>query len=177
MVLDTFASRVASSVLDGSPLLGLPHNAQESSSLSLENQPQELLTLEREIRDRISWTPTHRPLVFAKEPAPDTVFEDPSLAPDYVPNVGLYALDPSHPYNVAFIENESRLFEIRVQLEQSMAPQETCEKLSDQVDVGQQRMMEHKRNEWDRQRLKSNAVANGLVVVDTGEKHGSSHPS
>lgn len=169
--LDRFATRVASSVLEGASLLRLPHNAQESSPLSLETLPQELLTLEQEIRDRASWTPTRRPLAFAGGLIPDTVFENPLLAPDYVPNAGSCALLPSHPYNVAFIENESRLYEIRVQLEQSRTAQETREQLSDQVDIGLRRMMEHKKDEWDRQRFKGRATASGLVVVDTGEKH------
>lgn len=168
--LNRFATHVASSVLEGSSLLELPYHAQNSSSLRLESLPRELFTLEQEIRDRISWTPTHRPLVFVRDPVPDTTFENPSSAPDYIPNAGLCALDPSHSYNVAFIENESRLFEIRARLEQLRTHQEICEELSNQVDIGQQRMMEHKGNEWDRQRLKSKAVARGLNVVDTGEK-------
>lgn len=167
--LNRFAAHVASSVLEGPSLLGLQYNAQGTSPLSLESQPQELLTLEREIRDRIFWTPTHRPLVFAKDPVPDTPFENPLLAPDYVPNAGSCALDPSHPHNVAFLENESRLFEIHAQLEELKTPQETYEELSDQVNIGQQRMMGHKEKEWDRQRLKSKAMEIGLVVVDTGE--------
>lgn len=168
--LDRFATRVASSVLEGSSPAGLPYHAQESSWLYLETQPQELLTLEQEIRDRISWTPTLRPLVFVTDPVPNATFENPLLTPDYVPNAGLYALDPSHPNNVFFIENESRLFEICARLEQLGTPQETCEELSDQVDIGQQRVMEHKGNEWNRRRLRSKAIASGLVVVDTGEK-------
>ncbi|KAF9793084.1 hypothetical protein BJ322DRAFT_1016689 [Thelephora terrestris] len=166
--LNRFATCVASSVLEGSSLLGLPYSAQGSSEFRVETQPQELLTLEREIRDRISWTPTRRPLVFVKDPAPDTVFENPLSAPQYILNAGICALDPSHPYNVAFIENESRLFEIRSHLEQSRIPQETCDELSDRVDIGQQRMMEHKGDEWNRQKLKGEAVARGLCVVDTG---------
>ena len=167
--LDKFATHVASSVLEASSLLRLPHNARESSPLHLETLPQELLTLEQELRDRVSWTPTRRPLVFVGGPLPNTMFENPLLAPDYVPNAGPCALLPSHPYNIGFIENESRLYEIRVQLEQLRTAQEICERLSDQVDVGLRRMMEHKRDEWDRQRLKSRATASGFVVVDTGE--------
>jgi hypothetical protein len=157
--------------LEESSPLRQPYNPQESSSLRLETQPRELLTLEQEIRDRISWTPTNKPLAFVKDPVPDITFGNPLLAPSYIPNGGLCALDPSHPYNVAFIENESRLFEIRMQLGQLRTPQEMCEELSNQVDIGQQRMMEHKGNEWNRQRLKSKAVASGLVVVNTGEKN------
>ena len=168
--LDKFSTRVASSVLGEPSLLGLPSNAQELSSLFLKFQSQELFTLEKEIRDRVSWTPTRRPLVFAKDLIPDTAYENPLLSPDYLPNAGICTLDTSHPHNTAFIENESRLFEIRMRLEQLKTPRDTCEELSDQVSIGQQRMMEHKGDEWDRQRLKSKAAASGLVVVDTGEK-------
>ena len=173
--LNKFSTHIASSILEGSYPLGLPHNVRESSPLGLETQPQELLTLEQEIRDRISWSPTRRPLVFANSPIPDTMFENPLLSPDYVPNAGTCALLPSHPYNLSFIENENRLYEIRVQLERFRTAQETCEQLSDHVNVGLQRMMEHKKDEWDRQGLKSRAIASGLVVVNTGKEQASVH--
>ena len=69
--LDDFATRVASTILDKNSHLGLScgvGNSSIFSPLSMEMLPQELLTIEAEVRGRITWAPTNRTLVFHSNP-------------------------------------------------------------------------------------------------------------
>lgn len=171
--LDRFAHHVASSILDEPPGLGLTYPSNQFFSLSplqTATLPGEVITLEGEIRDRISWTATSRPLIFATDPVPDLDFENPLNSRHYIPNNGPYTLHPLNPNNIAFIENESRLYEIIENLKTDTPPveREILEDLDDMVTTGLHRMMEHKRSEWERQRWKTRAIAQGYVVVDTG---------
>ena len=138
------------------------------SPLSVEVQPQELLTFEREVRGCTTWTPTSWALVFAADPVLDQDFEDPLSVPNYTPNNGPHALNTSHQRNLAFIENENRLFEISLHLNSLTHHREQCETLTDMVVSGLQEMMRHKRREWDRQRRATTATHDGFVVVHTG---------
>ena len=172
--LDRFARHIASSILDDtSGPGGLPHDHGVSASVSALQSatlPGELITIEGEIRDRVSWTPTKRPLVFAIDPVPNLDFDSPLASADYIPNSGEHALLPSDPRNTAFIENENRLFEILTHLNSlALSGQEALEDLVDKAATGLRRMMEHKKSEWERQRTKIRAMENGFVVVDTGQ--------
>lgn len=172
--LDGFASHVASSILNETPELGLIQASDEAASLSpLQTAalPGEVITLEGEIRNRISWMATGRPLAFATDPVPDLNFENPLVSPHYIPNNGRHVLHPSNPSNIAFIENESRLFEIRDNLRADILPvdQEVLDDLTDKVNAGLHRMMEHKRYEWERQKSKTRAIAKGHAIVNTGQ--------
>lgn len=169
--LASFATRVASTILDEGSHLGLSRGHGDLSTLSplaTETLPQELLTIEREIHGRITWTPTNWALVFVPDPVPDQVFEDPLSLPSYIPNDGPHALRSSHQRNLAFIENENRLFEIILHLDSLAHHPEQREALRDMAIDGLKRMMHHKRCEWDRQRKETTAIKNGYVVVHTG---------
>lgn len=169
--LDEFATNVAAAVLDEGSDLGLSRglgNSWALSPLSVEVLSQELLTYEREVRGRATWTPTSWALVFAVDPVPDQDFEDPLLEPSYSPNNGPHALNASHQRNLAFIENENRLFEITLHLNSLTHHPEQRETLIDMATVGLQEMMRHKRREWDRQRRATTAINDGFVIVHTG---------
>lgn len=171
--LDRFARHVASSILNETHVLGLTCPRNEVSNLSpLQTAalPGEVMTLEGEIRDRISWMATSIPLCFATDPVPDISFENPLTSPQYIPNNGPYLLHPSNPKNIPFIENESRLYEILRNLRTESLPvdQEVLEDLVEMVTTGLYRMMEHKKSEWERQRRKTRAIAQGHAVVNTG---------
>ena len=172
--LDSFTSHVASSILNEAPGLGPIRVSDETASLSPPlpaSLPGEVITLEGEIRDRITWTATSRPLAFATDPVPDLEFENPLASPHYIPNNGGHALHPSNHNNIAFIENESRLYEILCNLTADVLAvnQELLDDLVDKVHAGLQRMMEHKRCEWERQKSKTRAIAKGHAVVGTGQ--------
>ena len=172
--LDSFAGRVASSILNEGPGPKLFQASDEAGIFPLPQTatlPEEVVTLEREIKDRISWAATGRPLVFAVDPVPDLGFENPLYSPHYIPNDGRHVLHPSHPNNIAFIENESRLYEILGTLKRDIlaVDQEVLDDLNDRATVGLHRMMNHKRCEWERQQLKTRAIAKGYAVVNTGE--------
>ncbi|KAF9643985.1 hypothetical protein BDM02DRAFT_3191016 [Thelephora ganbajun] len=172
--LDSFTHQVASSILNESPGLGLPRTSNEAISLSpLQTAalPGEVITIEGEIRDRISWTATDKPLAFTTNPIPDLEFENPLASPHYIPNSGRHVLHPSDPKNIAFIENESRLYEIHGHLRTDMlvVDQEVLDDLVDKVITGLHRMMEHKRYEWERQCSKTRAIVKGYAVVNTEE--------
>jgi hypothetical protein len=170
--LDDFAMEVASTILDdGSGSFGLSRGRSDLSTLSpltRETLPQELLTIETEVRGRITWAPTNSALVFARYPIPDREFEDPLLSPSYVPNDGPQALSQSHQRNLAFIENENRLYEITTHLNLLTHFPEQRDALMELVIKGLQGMMRHKQREWDRQRAETTAIDNGFVVVRTG---------
>ena len=169
--LDDFATRVASTILDENSHLGLSHGVGNSSifsPLSMEMLPQELLTIEAEVRGRITWAPTNQTLVFHNNPVPDRNFEDPLLLSNYVPNSGPHALDESRQRNLAFIENENRLFEITLYLNTLTCYLDQCDELGEMVTTGLQEMMRHKKREWDRQRIETTAIDNGFAVVRTG---------
>ena len=169
--LDNFATNVASTILDESSHLGLSRGIGDPSTLSpllAEIRSQELLTIEREIRGRITWTPTDWTLVFAADPAPDQEFEDPLSVAEYIPNNGPHALTPSHQRNLAFIENENRLFEVVILLNSLTLHPEQRDELSEMAIAGLREMMHHKRREWDRQRRATTAADGGFVVVHTG---------
>lgn len=171
--LDEFAGHVASSVLEDTSGFGIPHACDVAASVSALQSavlPGELITIEGEIRDRICWTPTKKPLVFTVDPIPDLDFESPLASTDYIPNSSQHALLPSDPRNVAFIENENRLYEILGHLN-SIVPssQEALDDLVDKAAAGLHRMMEHKKSEWERQRIKTQAMEDGLTVVNTGQ--------
>jgi len=172
-VLDGFARRVAYTVLNESQSIGLiyPDNeAVGASPLQRAALPQIVITIEGEIRERISWMATSKPLVFASDPVPDFDFDNPLASPRYIPNSGQHALHPSNTKNVAFIENESRLYEIFGTLKADLlgVDRDVLDCLADKIILGQHRMMEHKRSEWERQRLKTRAIVEGHVVVNTG---------
>ena len=168
--LGNFATRVASTILEEDSRLGLSRGGDLStlSPLTMETLPQELLTIEGEVHGRITWAPTNWYLVFIIDPAPDQEFEDPLSVPNYIPNNGPHALRSSQQRNLAFIENENRLFEIILHLNSLTSHLEQREALADMAVTGLQRMMHHKRREWDRQRKATTAIRNGYVVVHTG---------
>jgi len=162
---------VASSIIDEDSHLGLSRGLGDLSTLSplvMETTPQELLTIEREIRCRIPWAPTNWALIFVADPVPDQDFEDPLSGPNYIPNHGPHALKPSHQRNLAFIENENRLLEVVLHLNSLTYHPEQREALTDMAIGGLQEMMHHKRREWDRQRKNITVVGKGFVVVHTG---------
>ena len=172
-ILDGFSRRVASSVLNETQSIGIIHPDNEavgSSPLQTAALPQIVITIEGEIRERISWMATSKPLVFAKDPISDFDFDNPLASSRYIPNSGQHALHPSNPKNIAFIENESRLYEILGTLKTDLpgVDRDVLDGLADKIAVGQHRMMEHKRCEWERQRLKTRAIAEKRVVVNTG---------
>ncbi|KAF9647790.1 hypothetical protein BDM02DRAFT_3187692 [Thelephora ganbajun] len=169
--LGNFATEVASAILDEGSHLGLSRGLGDLSTLSslaTEILSQELLTIEREVHGRITWAPTDWALVFAIDPVPDQDFEDPLSVPSYIPNSGLHALRLSHQRNLAFIENENRLFEVVLHLNSLTNHPEQREALTDVAITGLQTMMYHKRREWDRQRNETTAIENGFAVVHTG---------
>ena len=170
--LGNFATRVASTILDDGSSLGLSHQRGDLSTLSplaTETLPHELLTIEREVNGRVTWAPTIWALVFAADPVPDQDFEDPLSAPNYTPNSGPHALRLSHQRNLAFIENESRLFEIIHHLSSLTGHSEQCEVLTDMAFAGLQKMIQHKRHEWNRQRKTMTVIENGYTIVHTGD--------
>lgn len=170
--LDSFTHRIASSILNEAPGLGFIHPSDDTldPSSQIPAFPAEVITIEGEIRDRIPWMATTRPIVFAIDPVPDLEFENPLASPHYIPNHGPHALHPSNPNNIAFIENESRLYEILGNLGAGIlaVDQEALDDLIDKVSTGLNRMMEHKRCEWERQRSRARAIAEGYSVVNTG---------
>lgn len=171
--LDSLADHVTSSILNEAPGLEFIRTNSEAtgpSPLQTHAIPGEVITIEGEIRDRICWTPTARPLVFAIDPVPDRDFVDPLVSPHYIPNDGPHVLCPSSANNIAFIENEGRLYEILGNLTTNVlgVDQEVLNDLVDKVTTGLRRMMEHKRCEWERQRSKAQAVAKGYTVINTG---------
>lgn len=169
--LANFATNVASTIIDEGSHLGLSRGLGDQlglSPLSNEVLSQELLTIEKELHGRVSWAPANQGLVFATNQVPDQDFEDPLSTPNYIPNNGPHALSLSHQRNLAFIENENRLFEITLHLNSLTDYPEHREALVDRAIAGLQEMIRHKRREWDRQRKEITAINNGFVAVHTG---------
>ena len=169
--LDDFATRVASTILDENSRLGLWRgigNSPTLSPLSRAVLSQELLTIETEVRGRITWAPTNTTLVFVSGTVPDHDFENPLLAANYVPNHGPHALNESHQRNLAFIENENRLFEIILHLSTLTHQPDQRDTLKEMATHGLEVMMRKKKHEWDRQRVETAAIENGFAVVRTG---------
>ena len=172
--LDGFATKVASTILDEGSSLGLSRGLGDlstTSALARETLSQELLTIQTEVRGRITWAPTNRTLVFVSDPVLNQEFEDPLLLPTYVPNDGPHALSESQQRNLAFIENENRLFGIILHLNTLTHHQEQRDSLTEMATAGLQEMMRHKKHEWNRQRMETTAISNGFVVVRTGSAH------
>ena len=169
--MDNLSTSVASTILDEGSHLGLSRGLDDASilsPLSRETLPQELLTIETEVRGRITWAPTNRTLVFVRDPVPDRDFENPLLLPNYLPNDGLHALSESHQRNLVFIENENRLLEIILHLNTITYYPEQRDAFTELAIGGLQEMMRHKKREWDRQRMETTASNSGYVVVRTG---------
>jgi hypothetical protein len=166
-----FSANITTSILQVSPSQSSQnlHNYLHESPLGRDSLNQQLLTLEHEVHDRCGWASNGRLLVFALDPIPDEPFQPPVRCSGYAPNGGVHALDPSHPSNLAFIENEGRLIEILVQLENMEGAEGFREKLADQVKSGLLRMWSHKESEWIRQRNRTVALADGHGVVNNGE--------
>ena len=172
--LDNFAMNVASTILDEGSHLGLSCSLGDSltlSPLSRETLPQELLTIETEVRGRITWALTNQTLVFVSDPVPDQDFKDPLLLPNYIPHDGLHALSESHQRNLAFIENENWLSEIILHLDTFTDYPEQRNALAEMAITGLQEMMRHKKHEWDQQKMEATAIDDGFIVVRTGLTH------
>jgi len=166
-----FSANITTSILQAGPFQSPqdPHDHLRGSSLERESLDQQLLTLEHEVDDRCGWTPTNQWLVFALDPIPDEPFQPPVRYNGYTPNSGTHALDPSHPSNLAFIENENRLIEILIHLENMAGPEDLRERLADAVQSGLQRMWSHKESEWNRQRRRTAAAAGGHGIIENGK--------
>lgn len=172
--LDNFATTVASTILDENSHLGLLRGIGDPSTLSplsREILPQELLTIQTEVRGRVTWAPTNRTLVFVSDPVPDQDFENPLLLSNYTPNDGTHALKESHRWNLAFIENENRLFEIIIHLNTLNHHPDQRDALREMITAGLEKMMRHKKREWNRQRIETTVMSNGFTVVRTGLAH------
>jgi len=129
----------------------------------------ELFTLESEIVDRTSWSPTVKRLVFSKKPGALQEFVHPNSSEVHLSNHGPHTLDPTNHANTAYIENERRLCEMLVHLRELDPMDDAGERLEDKVMDGLRAMRKHKEQEWCRQRLSSIASYNGYAVVDSGE--------
>lgn len=129
----------------------------------------ELLTLESEIGDRISWAPADKRLVFSEEPGALQEFVRPKYSEVHLSNHGPHALDPANHANTAYVENERRLCEILVHIRELDPMDDSRERLEDKVMEGFRAMQIHKEQEWNRQRLGSIARYRGHAVVDSGE--------
>lgn len=128
----------------------------------------ETFHLDREVMSRSSWTPSDRPLVFAVTPEPNLKYQYPPPSEIHVPNRGPHALDPTDRANRHFLENESRLCEILIDLQRRPHPGDVEVVLADKVYEGLLRMRRHKEVEWDRQKTREVARSNDIAVVDTG---------
>lgn len=140
------------------PVEGVPHVAV----------PYEAFHLETEIASRCSWTPSDRPLVFATTPDLNFKYQYPPPSEVHLPNHGTHALHPSDRANRQFLENESRLCEILINLERRPLSSRVGVTLADRVHEGLLRMRRHKETEWDRQKRWSIARSQGFAVVESG---------
>ena len=129
----------------------------------------ELLTLESEIADRVSWTPADPRLVFAEKPGALQEFVYPNYSEVGLSNHSPHALDPVNHANAAYLENERRLCEILAHVHELDPMDDARERLEDKTMEGLRAMRQHKEQEWNRQRLGSIAKYQGYAVVDSGE--------
>jgi len=163
-----FSANIATSILEGGPLKP-PQDPLHGSPLEKDSFNQEFLTLEHELGDRCIWAPSNRWLVFSLDPVPNEAFQPPSFQDDRLSTSAIHALNQSHPSNLAFIENENRLFDILTRLRAITGPEDLRERLMDTVEFGLQRMWSHKESEWNRQRCRAVAVERGCCIIDNGD--------
>lgn len=123
--------------------------------------------LEDETAYRCTWAPINHSLVFTVPPSPTLRYQRPSTSEARGPNREPHALEPGNTANVAYLENESRLYEILGALERRAAC-DFRDRLLVRVHEGLATMEHHKELEWNRQRTGSIARSHGYQVVDTG---------
>lgn len=160
--LDNLTANVAARVLRYSPP---PDASEEVVHSSADGHS---FVLETEILRRCTWTLGDRSLVFAVDPFPSLEYQYPAADKTHVCNHGPYALLPGDIANVAYLENESRLCEILMELNRRH-PIERWELMLAKVHEGLTIMRRHKEMEWNRQRTWSIARSHGYGVVDTSE--------
>lgn len=130
---------------------------------------EEFHTLQKEITERSTWSPTDRPLVFATIPGPMQEFVYPDASEIRIANHGPHALDPTNHANTAYIENETRLCELLDHLRELVRFGDSRVQLEEEVYGGLSQMWAHKEAEWNRRRYRSVAAHHGFPVVCTGE--------
>jgi len=160
--LDNFAANVATQILGPSP----PSDAAEEMTDSSTDDHN--FVLETEILQRRTWTLGNQPLAFAIDPSPSLEYQYPAASEMHICNRGPYALLPENVANTAYLENESRLCEILVELDRRH-PTDGRELMLTKVHEGLIAMRRHKEMEWNRQRTWSIARFHGYSVVVTGE--------
>jgi hypothetical protein len=159
--LDNFTANVASRVLGYSPH---PDVVEEAVNPPTDGHA---FILEAEILRRCTWTLANHSLVFAVGPSPNVEYQYPAADETHICNYGPYALLPGNTANAAYLENESRLCEILMELNRHTIVGR--EFMLTKTYEGLATMRRHKEIEWDRQRTWSIARSHGYVVVDTGE--------
>jgi hypothetical protein len=160
--LDNFTTNVAARVLRYSPP---PNDAEEVEHLSKDDHT---FVLQAEILRRCTWTLGSHSLVFAVDPSPSVDYQYPALDKTHVSNRGPHALLPENTANTVFLENESRLCEILMELNRAHSILGR-EFMLAKVHEGLATMRRHKEVEWNRQRTCSIARFHGYCVVDTSE--------
>lgn len=161
--LDDFAANVATQVLRYSPPLDA---IEEEAPPPADDYG---FVLEAEILQWCMWTSGNYSLVFAVDPSPSLEYQYPAANEIHVCNHGPYALLPRNITNTAYLENESRLCEILMELNLRRNPIKNWAWLLPKVHEGLTLMRRHKEMEWNRQRIWSIARFYGHSVVDTGE--------
>ena len=160
--IDKTAETVASRVLGHDP----PVEPAEGVSHGV--SPYETFHLEIEVASRCSWTPSDRPLIFATTPDSSVEYQYPPPSEVYLPNHGTHALHPDDRSNRLFLENESRLCEILINLQRRPLSGDVEATLADRAHEGLLRMRRHKEVEWGRQRTWTIARSHGFAVVESG---------
>ena len=160
--IDKTARTVASQILGHEPpaelVDGISHGVTQYNTFHLET----------EVGSRCSWTPSDPPLVFAVIPEPNLEYQYPPPLEAHLPNRGAHALHPEDRANRHFLENESRLCEILIDLRQRPLSGDVEAVLADRIYEGLLRMRRHKEVEWNRQRTLTVARSRGIAVVDSG---------
>lgn len=136
--------------------------------ISREVVQNEMFHLETEVVSRCSWAASDRPLVFAIIPDSNLEYQYPPPSEAHLPNYGTYALHPDDRVNRYYLENESRLCEILINLKRRPSSGDAEMILCDRVHEGLLRMRRHKETEWNRQRTWAIARSHGFAVVDSG---------
>lgn len=160
--IDETTRTVASQVLGLDPPIDIVEEVPHVVS------QRETFHLETELANRCSWTPIDQPLVFAITPDPSFEYQYPPPSEGHLPNRGAHALHPGDLANRQFLENESRLCEILINLRRRPLLGDAEIILEDRVHEGLFRMHRHKKAEWDRQRTWSLARSNDYPVVESG---------